>query len=160
VKRFSILFGVLLSCASIVAWAGSGYHKGHGKGHGAMGQKLLKEAGLSDQQVRRVKLLHDEVEKQTIDMRHAAEKLHLEKKQLMQSYKVDKAKVMTLMDKLFAHKLEIMKAKLSFKLKVRAEMTEAQWTKLAELKADFHSKHKGGHGKGHGKGHDCGKFSH
>lgn len=160
-KRFSIAAIVLLSCVSLVAWAGSGHHKGQGKGHGAMGQKLLKDAGLSDQQIRRVQVLHNEVEKKTIDMRHAAEKLHLDKKQLMQAYKVDEAKVMALMDKLFAHKLEIMKTKLSFRLKVRAEMTEEQWIKLRDLKADFHTKHKGAHGKGHKghKGHDCGKIS-
>jgi Spy/CpxP family protein refolding chaperone len=158
-KRFAIPLAVasLLLTTSVFA--------GHGRGRGGLGhpdpvmmKKAMKDAGLSDQQIRRIETLRDESQRVAIDIRHELDKARLELKQLMGQYQVDESAVMALVEQTHAIKLRLKKERIGLKFKIRKELTPEQWEKLQAVKAEMRMKHgrkggkRGGPGCGHGQG--------
>ena len=148
-KKVALLAAMAVSMLALSAWAGHGHKHGkHGKhGHHKMHspekmKETLKQAGLSDQQIRRIEVLHDEMKKQKLDIRHQIEKLQLEKQTMMKNYQVDKTALFKLVDEMHALKLQKKKKWLEFKLNMRKEMTPAQFEKVRELHAKMKGKHR------------------
>ena len=108
-----------------------------------MMKKIFKEAGLNDKQIKKIETLHSGIEKKMAAIKEEAEKIHGQKRQLMQNYKSKEKDILALVDKLHAIKLKMKKEMISMKLKIRKEVTEKQWKKLGELKAEMKKKHHG-----------------
>ena len=168
-KTRTILIAALACLIALPALARPGRHKGPGpRGpNPAVMEKTMKEAGLSDGQIRRIQNLHLETQRAQIDLRAELEKGRLEMQQLMQDYNVKESAVMAQVDKLAAIKVKIKKNELSLRLKVRKEMTQEQFDKFRSLLMDkrqkFHRQHRGfgpgpqgGPGPGFGPGPQAG----
>ena len=171
-KRLISLIAMLAVMAlPLVVLAGQGHGYGHGKecgcsghgikhghggmkhGHGGMKasmmKKMFKDAGLSDQQIRRIEVLHNEVDKKILDLHHQLETARLEKQQLMLEYAPEESKVIAILERMHGIQLELKKETVSLKLRCRKELTAEQWEKVRQLKAE----HKPKHGKRCGKKH-------
>ena len=121
----------------------------HDLRHGVRGPCLLavpkggiRNMNIPSQQIRRIEVLHDEMKKQKLDIRHQIEKLQLEKQTMMKNYQVDKTALFKLVDEMHALKLQKKKKWLEFKLNMRKEMTPAQFEKVRELHAKMKGKHR------------------
>jgi Spy/CpxP family protein refolding chaperone len=129
---------VALLALPTMALAGPGFKRGfkRGFGHGfnrlnpVMVKKVLKDAGASDQQVRRVQVIIDETKAKTLDVKHELEKARLDVEQLMRAENPDRAAIFKQIDKIGALN------------DVRKELTPEQWERVQMLKAEKMMKHR------------------
>ena len=153
-RRFISILVVALLALPTIALAGPGFKRGFkhgfgpGGGHGfnrlnpVMVKKVLKDAGASDQQVRRVQVLIDDTKSKTLDVKHELEKAHLDMQQLMQAENPDRAAIFKQIDKIGALKLQMKKLWVGTILDVRKELTPEQWEKVQMFKAERRMKHR------------------
>jgi Spy/CpxP family protein refolding chaperone len=145
-RRFISILVVALLAVPTMALAGRGFK--HGFGHGfnrlnpVMVKKVLKEAGASDQQIRRVQGLIDETKTKTLDVKHELEKARLDIEQLMRAENPDRAAIFKQIDKIGALKLQLKKLWVGTILDVRRELTPEQWEKVQMFKAERRMKHR------------------
>jgi Spy/CpxP family protein refolding chaperone len=136
---------VLLSLP-VIALAGPGFRHGFKRGFGGPNpvvvKKFLKDAGCSDQQIRRIETLKDEVERKTLDIKHQVENARLDMKQLMQAENPDRAAIFKQIDKIGALRLQMKKARVGLMLDIRKELTPEQWEKLQAFKTEHRMKHR------------------
>ena len=139
-KRLISILVVALLAVPTMAFAGRGFK--HGFGHGfkrlnpVMVKKVLKEAGASEQQIRRVQTLIDESKRKTLDLKHELEKGRMDIQQLMQADNPDRAAIFKQIDKVGALKLQMKKLWVGTILDVRKELTPEQWEKVQMFKAE------------------------
>lgn len=102
----------------------------------AVMEKLMKDAGLSDGQVRTIRAFHEDIQKNQLDIKHQLETLHLELRRALDQYQVDESAVMAKIDRIGELRLQMRKNQLRARLAARKEMTEAQWKTLRSLMAE------------------------
>ena len=145
-KRLISLLVVALLALPTMALAGPGFKRGFKHGFKRMNpvimKKVLKDAGCSDQQIRRIETLKDETERKTLDIKHEVEKARLDTKQLMQADNPDRAAIFKQIDKIGALRLKLKKAWVGMILDVRKELTPEQWEKVQLFKAEHKMKHR------------------
>lgn len=145
-KRFISLMVVALLAFPVIALAGPGFKHGSRRGFGHMNpavvKKFLKDAGCSDQQIRRVQTLTDETKRKTLDVKHEMEKARMDMQQLMQADNPDRAAIFKQIDKIGAIRLRLKKAWVGMILDVRKELTPEQFEKLQMLKVEHKMKHR------------------
>jgi len=113
-------------------------------------KQVLKDAGLSDQQIRRLETLRLEAEKQALDIRHEIQKERLELTRLMQAEKPDRNAIFKQLEKISALQLQLKKNRVGSLLDARAEMTPEQWDKVQKI--FFELKQRNRHGPQHPEG--------
>lgn len=145
-KRLISLMVVALLALPTIALAGPGFKHGFKRGFGHMNpavvRKFLKDAGCSDQQIRRVQTLTDEIKRKSLDVKHEMEKARMDMQQLMQADNPDRAAIFKQIDKLGAIKLRLKKLWVGMILDVRKELTPEQFEKLQMLKVEHKMKHR------------------
>ena len=145
-KRFISLMVVVLLALPTIALAGPGFRHGSKRGFKGLNpvimKKVMKDAGCSEQQIRRIGILKDETERKTLDIKHEMEKARMDMKQLMQADNPNRAAIFKQIDKIGAIKLRLKKAWVWMILDVRKEVTPEQWEKLQLLKAEHKMKHR------------------
>ena len=145
-RRFISLIVVALLALPTIALAGPGFKHGSRRGFGHMNpavvKKFLKDAGCSDQQIRRVQTLTDETKRKSLDVKHEMEKARMDIQQLMQADNPDRAAIFKQIDKIGAIKLRLKKLWVGMILDVRKELTPEQWEKLQMLKVEHKTKHR------------------
>jgi len=118
----------------------------HGHRAGKAGKilitKAMKEAGLSEQQIRRIEVLKAEADRARIDIRADLEKSRLDLEQLMKVDSPNESAVFKQLEKVHAITLQLKKNHINLMLQVRKEITPEQWEKLQILKAEFKMKHR------------------
>ena len=140
-KRLITLAILVAFCSvPLAASAGRGHGRGFGKGGKILIKKAMKEAGLNDQQIRRIETLKLEADRAKIDIRAELEKGRLDFEQLTNVDKPNEAAVIKQLEKVHAIKLQLKKNHIKLMLQVRKEITPEQWNKLQELKAQFKMK--------------------
>jgi len=119
----------------------------HGKGKGRMPpvivKQALRDAGLSDQQIRGIMVIKDEADRTMLDIRHEVHKAQLDMRQLMLADTPDQAAIFSQVDKIGALKLKLHKTRIGMMLSVRKEVTPEQWEKLSVLFAERKMKKRG-----------------
>ena len=128
---------ILLAFCSVPLVASARHGRGFGKAGKILIKKALKEAGLSDQQIRRIEVLKSEADRAKIDIRADLEKGRLDFEQLLNVDSPNEAAVFKQLEKVHAIKLLLKKNHVKLMLQVRKEITPEQWQKLQELKAEF-----------------------
>ena len=145
-KRLISLLVVALLALPTMALAGPGFKRGFKHGFKRMNpvimKKVLKDAGCSDQQIRRIETLKDETERKTLDIKHEVEKARLDMKQLMQADNPDRAAIFKQIDKIGALRLQMKKNRVGLILDIRKELTPEQWKQVQMLKAEHMMKHR------------------
>ncbi|MBN2496004.1 MAG: periplasmic heavy metal sensor [Deltaproteobacteria bacterium] len=134
-KTTGIAVALAFILAALPAWAGFGHRRGPGK-RGlppAVRAELMKQAGLSDGQIRNIQSMRTELEKQQIDLRAEMEKVRLDFRSLMQRYDADERTVMTNVEKMHSLQLKLKKNRVLHMLRIRKEMSEQQWKTLHDL---------------------------
>ncbi len=156
-KLTSVTVALAFLLASASALAGRGM-MGAGKGPPpAVAKKALKDAGLSDQQIRRIETLRLESDKQALDIRHEIQKERLELRRLMQAEKPDRASIFKQLDRISGLQLQLKKSRVGHMLDVRAEMTAEQWDKVQQIFFEWKAQHhQGRKGFRHGAGPEAG----
>jgi len=104
-------------------------------------KQVLKDAGLSDQQIRRLENLRLEAEKQALDIRHEMQKERLELARLMQAEKPDRNAIFKQLEKISALQLQLKKNRVGSLLDARAEMTPEQWEKVQKIFFEMKRQH-------------------
>jgi len=139
-KRIISLMVVALLAVPAVALARPGFKGGFERGFNrlnpVMVKKVLKEAGASDQQVRRVQTLIDESKTKTLDVKHELEKSRLDVEQLMRAENPDRAAIFKQIEKIGALRLQLKKLWVGTILDVRKELTPEQWEKVQMFRAE------------------------
>jgi len=145
-KRFISLMVVALLAVPVIALAGPGFKHGHKRGFKGLNpvimKKVMKDAGCSQQQIRRIEVLKDEVDRKKLDIRHEVEKARLDMKQLMQADNPNRTTIFKQIDKIGALRLQLKKLWVGFVLDVRKELTPEQFEQVQLLKAEFKMKHR------------------
>jgi Spy/CpxP family protein refolding chaperone len=135
-KRLISLMVVALFTLPTIAMAGSGFKHGFKRMNPVIMKKVLKDAGCSDQQIRRIETIRDEAERKKVDLKHQVETLRLDIKQLMQVDNPDRAAIFKKIDQVGAVKLKLKKLWVGTILDVRKELTPEQWEQVQVLKAE------------------------
>jgi Spy/CpxP family protein refolding chaperone len=151
-KRLISLAIVLLMSLPLAAWAGKRHRHRHHRMDPAVAQKVLRDAGLSDQQIRRIETIRNGADRELIDIRHELDKARLEMRQLMQDYNAEEAAILGLVEKMHAIKLRVKKNRVRMKLAIRKEMTPEQFERVREARAEFRMKRREMRRQGRGKG--------
>jgi Spy/CpxP family protein refolding chaperone len=133
---------VALLAVPAMALARPGFKHGFKRLNPVMVKKALKDAGASDQQVRRVQVLIDETKNKTLDIKHELEKARLDVEQLMQADNPDRKAIFKQIDKIGALRLQMKKLWVGTILDVRKELTPQQWEKVQMFKAEKMMKHR------------------
>jgi Spy/CpxP family protein refolding chaperone len=107
--------------------------RGFGKVSPALIKQALRDAGLSDQQIRRIEQLKDEADRNMLDIRYQLQKARLDLKQLMKVDSPNEAAVYKQVEKISAIQLKQKKNRISMVLAIRKEVTPEQWEKLSYL---------------------------
>lgn len=141
-KRFISILVVALLAVPTMAFAGRGFKHGFKRMNPVIMKKVLKDAGCSDQQIRRIETIRDEAERKKVDLKHQIEKLRLDIKQLMQADNPNRAAIFKQIDKIGAVKLQLKKLWVGTILDVRKELTPEQWEQVQMLKAERMMKHR------------------
>ena len=145
-RRFISLMVVVLLALPTIALAGPGFKRGFKRGLKHMNpvvmKKFMKDAGCSDQQIRRIGILKDETERKTLDIKHEMEKARMDMKQLMQADNPNRSAIFKQVDNIGAIQLRLKKAWVGMILDIRKEVTPEQWEKLQLLKAEHKTKHR------------------
>jgi len=131
-KRLISLLVVALLAVPAMALARPGFQRLNP----VMVKKVLKDAGASDQQVRRVQVLIDETKNKTLDIKHELERARLDVEQLMQADNPDRKAIFKQIDKIGALRLQMKKLWVGTILDVRKELTPQQWEKVQMFKAE------------------------
>jgi Spy/CpxP family protein refolding chaperone len=118
-------------------------------------KQVLKDAGLSDQQIRRLENLRLEAEKQALDIRHEMQKERLELARLMQAEKPDRNAIFKQLEKISALQLQLKKNRVGSLLDARAEMTPEQWEKVQKIFFEMKRQHHEGPGQHEGCPGNC-----
>jgi Spy/CpxP family protein refolding chaperone len=126
---------VALFTLPTIALAGPGFKHGFKRMSPVIMKKVLKDAGCSDQQIRRA-------ERKKVDLKHQMETLRLDIKQLMQADNPDRAAIFKKIDQIGAVKLKLKKLWVGTILDVRKELTPEQWEQVQLLKAERMMKHR------------------
>lgn len=140
-KLISLSVALAICAPPALALAGPGM-RGLGP---VMVKKAMKDAGLSDQQVRRVELLRDESERQVLDIRHEMHKARIDLRQMMQVDSPDRAAIFGQLEKIAGIRLQLEKNRVELILDIRREVTPEQWEKLQLLRAEHRLKQRGPH---------------
>jgi Spy/CpxP family protein refolding chaperone len=140
-RLISILVAVLLAMP-VIALARPGFKHGFKRLNPVMVKKVLKDAGASDQQVRRVQVLIDDTKSKTLDIKHELEKARLDVEQLMRADNPNRAAIFKQIDKIGALRLQMKKLWVGTILDVRKELTPEQWEKVQLFKAERRMKHR------------------
>jgi Spy/CpxP family protein refolding chaperone len=93
-------------------------------------KKVLRDVGLSADQVKRVEALHFEAEQQRIDIAHDLEKARLSLHQLLAGDAPEESAVFAQIEKIGALDIRVKKNRMGLLLKIRKLMTPAQWEKF------------------------------
>ena len=93
-------------------------------------KKILRDAGLSEEQIKQVEALRYEADKQKLDIHHGLGKARLELRRLMDGDKPEESAVFAQLDQVGALDTQMKKNRIGLLLKVRGLMTPAQWEKL------------------------------
>jgi Spy/CpxP family protein refolding chaperone len=93
-------------------------------------RKVLRDVGLSDEQVKQIETLRYEADKQKLDLHHGLAKARLDLRRLMDADKPDESAVFAQIDRVGALDTQLKKNRVGLLLKVRGLMTPAQWEKL------------------------------
>jgi Spy/CpxP family protein refolding chaperone len=133
---------VALFTLPTIALAGPGFKHGFKRMSPVIMKKALKDAGCSDQQIRRIETIRDGAERKKVDLKHQMETLRLDIKQLMQADNPDRAAIFKKIDQIGAVKLKLKKLWVGTILDVRKELTPEQWEQVQLLKAERMMKHR------------------
>jgi Spy/CpxP family protein refolding chaperone len=98
-----------------------------------LAKQVLKDAGLSDQQIRRVMAIKDETDRKMLDIRHEVQKARLDLRGLMRADTPDEAAIYNQVDQIGALEVKLHKNRIGMMLSVRKEVTPEQWEKLSAL---------------------------
>ncbi|MBN2494019.1 MAG: periplasmic heavy metal sensor [Deltaproteobacteria bacterium] len=107
--------------------------RGPGK---AMMKKVMREVGLSEQQIGKIQALQYEADRARIDIRHELQKARLELQRLMEQDKPNKKEIFTQIERIGAIELQLKKNRLGLMLDIRALVSPEQWDKLELLREE------------------------
>lgn len=141
-KRIISFMVVALLAVPAMVLARPGLERGFNRLNPVMVKKVLKDAGASDQQIRRVQVLIDESKTKTLDVKHELEKARLDVEQLMRAENPNRAAIFKQIEKIGALRLQLKKLWVGTILDVRKELTPEQWEKVQMFKAERRMKHR------------------
>lgn len=93
-------------------------------------KQALRQAGLSNEQMKKIDELIFAAEKEKLDLRHQLRKARLELGRLLGEEKPDRGAVLELADRMGKLETELRRNHLKLLLDVRSLMTPEQWTQI------------------------------
>ncbi len=158
-KRLSLITVLALTLVATTAFA-RGRHGKRGFGgpgpNPVLAHAMLKDAGLSADQIAKIDKLHDAAQRKMIDLNHDLQLARLDMRKLLTPFKVNKPAVFKQLDKIDAIKSKLKKVHVGLRLDIRGVMTEQQWEKVrlmrAKMRAGRHGRARGPNGPGMGPG--------
>jgi Spy/CpxP family protein refolding chaperone len=112
-------------------------------------KKVLRDIGLSADQIKQIESLRFEADRRRIDIRHEIEKARLAMRQLLSADKPDESAIFSQIEKIGALDVQRKKNRIGLLLKVRALLTPEQWEKLQAARPRHHFRHFGPRHFGH-----------
>ncbi len=152
-RMITVMLAVSLLALPSLVMARPGARGNGMRGHNpAMMKQVMKNAGVTDAQIKKIQDLHFAADKEQIDLRHLVQKERLDLKQLLAADKPGKSAVFAKLDKIGALQTKLKKNRVGLALSIRAIVGPEIWEKLEAMRAMHRRGKRGTRGPGPGMG--------
>ena len=110
-------------------------------------KKIMREIGLTEQQIDKVQELRFKADREQIDIRADLDKAHIDIQQLLSVDKPNQAAVFAQIEKIGGLEIRLKKNRIGLMIEVRKLMTPEQWEKIETIWAEEHGKGRHLHGE-------------
>lgn len=114
------------------------WFRGRAMGEWWRNPEVAESVGLSDQQKQQLEKISQDSRLKMIDLRADLEKQEVILSPMLETYHPDEAQVLSQVEKVSQARAELEKERIQTMLASRGVLTEEQWNKLKDTRAEFH----------------------